>query len=175
MAQLSRHFQHWLYKRLGIQECPDYFGRETVRPGRRKRKGKEMDEALASISAAAKGIFDPYRPWTDPQAKILDRQNVLDFVMARKWSDRCKRAVLQQLESDNGVEAEKQSLLALLAMVNGGGSDRYWTDTEVYRSKRGTQALSEAFEAHLRGKGVSVKLQSRAVDVDVTHAKLPFE
>jgi ABC-type antimicrobial peptide transport system permease subunit len=28
-------------------------------------------------------------------------------------------------------------------MVNGGGSDRYWTDTEVYRSKRGTQALSD--------------------------------
>ena len=57
-------------------------------------------------------------------------------------------------------------------MVNGGGSDRYWTDTEVYRSKRGTQALSEAFEAHLSGKGVSVKLQSRVVGVDVTPRKV---
>jgi hypothetical protein len=44
-----------------------------------------MDEALASISAAAKGIFDPYRPWTDPQAGILDRQNVYNFVMKRDW------------------------------------------------------------------------------------------
>jgi monoamine oxidase len=157
---------------LEYKNAPIILDGKLLDPNDEKELGKEMDEALAFISAAAKGIFDPYRPWTDPQAKILDRQNVLDFVMARKWSDRCKRAVLQQLESDNGVEAKKQSLLALLAMVNGGGSDRYWTDTEVYRSKRGTQALSEAFEAHLRGKGVSVKLQSRVVGVEVTPRKV---
>lgn len=48
---------------------------------------QEMEEAFAFISATAKGIFDPYCPWTDPQAAILDRQNVYDFVMQRPWSD----------------------------------------------------------------------------------------
>src|SRR6201987_258008 len=71
-----------------------------------------------------------------------------------------------------GLTDEKQSLLALLAMVNGGGSDRYWTDTEVYRSKRGTQALSEAFEAALRGRGVSVNFQSPVVGVDASGRKV---
>jgi hypothetical protein len=96
MVQLSRHFQDWLYQRLGMQERADYFGRQAIGPGRRKKLGKEMDEALASISAAAKGFFDPYRPWTDPQARILDRQNVYNFVMKCDWSDLCKMAVLQQ-------------------------------------------------------------------------------
>ena len=82
------------------------------------------------------------------------------------------RPFSQQLESDNGVAAKNQSLLALLAMVNGGGSDRYWTDTEVYRSKRGAQALSEAFGAALGGRGVSVNLQSPVVGVDVSGRKV---
>ena len=136
---------------------------------------KEMDEAFAFISAAAKGIFDPYCPWTDPQAPILDRQNVYDFVMERAWSERCKKAVLQQLESDNGVAARNQSLLALLSMVNGGGSDRYWVDTEVYRSRRGTQALSEAFEAALHGKGISVNYNSPVVGVDASQSKIALQ
>jgi monoamine oxidase len=137
--------------------------------------GKEMDGAFAFISAAAKGIFDPYRPWTDPQALILDRQNVYDFIMKRNWSDRCKKAVLQQLESDNGVTAKKQSLLALLTMVNGGGSDRYWVDTEVYRSKRGTQVLSEAFGAALRGWGLSINYNSRIIGVDGGRRKVELQ
>ena len=60
-------------------------------------------------------------------------------------------------------------------MVNGGGSDRYWTDTEVYRSKRGAQALSEAFGAALGGRGVSVNLQSPVVGADVSGRKVELQ
>jgi monoamine oxidase len=160
---------------LEYKNAPIILDGKPLDPDDEKKLGKEMDEALASISAAAKGIFDPYRPWTDPQARILDRQNVYNFVMKRDWSDLCKKAVLQQLESDNGVAAKNQSLLALLAMVNGGGSDRYWTDTEVYRSKRGAQALSEAFEAALGGRGVSVNFQSPVVGVDASGRKVELQ
>jgi monoamine oxidase len=175
----------WLnYQRvfkIGFTNVLEYKNSPIILDGKRLTRDEEdelsdqMEEALAFISAAAKGIFDPYRPWTDPQASFLDCENVYDFVMRRDWSDRCKKAVLQQLESDNGVAAKKQSLLALLTMVNGGGSDRYWVDTEVYRSRRGTQALSDAFEAALGGWGVSVNDKSRIIGVDASRRKVELQ
>jgi monoamine oxidase len=53
------------------------------------------------------------------------------------------------LAADNGVPADKQSLLGVLAMVKGGGLDRYWTDTEVFRCKGGNDQLAKEFKAAL--------------------------
>lgn len=130
--------------------------------GRREeaRLLKEMNKAFSFVSARAKRIVDAYAPWTDPEAAHLDQENLHDFVMRTKWPRFCKNAVLQQLESDNGVAAKDQSLLALLAMVRGGGMERYWVDTEVYRCKKGTQALSLIFAAVLKGWNHSIQLNS---------------
>ena len=49
------------------------------------------------------------------------------------------------LEADNGTPSMEQSLLGILAMVKGGGLDRYWTETEVYRCHDGNQRLAEKF------------------------------
>jgi monoamine oxidase len=51
--------------------------------------------------------------------------------------------------ADNGVPVEQQSLLGVLAMVKGGGLDRYWTDTELFRCQSGNQSLAEHFERQL--------------------------
>lgn len=134
---------------LEDDESPIVIGKKELKPGAESKLLSDMNEAFAFISAHAKKIIDPYAPWTDPQAENLDSENVHQFVMRSKWSPLCKQAILQQLESDNGVCATEQSLLGLLAMVRGGGMERYWVDTEVYRCKRGTQALSRMFAAVL--------------------------
>jgi hypothetical protein len=103
-----------------------------------------MGLAFDHISARSKRIVDPFAPWTDPQAPELDEKNVHDFVMRAPWPRLCKTAVLQQLESDNGVPAQDQSLLGLLAMVKGGGKERYWEDTEVYRCRRFLQSCQRS-------------------------------
>lgn len=40
-----------------------------------------------------------------------------------------------QLAANNGVIPEQQSYLGNLAMVKGGGLEKYWTESEVYRCK----------------------------------------
>jgi monoamine oxidase len=91
------------------------------------------------------------------------------------WTKGCQLAILQQLESDNGVPAQDQSLLGLLSMVKGGGMERYWEDTEVYRCRRGAQGLSLAFEAALRGMKVSVELKSPVIGVDSSAQRVKLQ
>ena len=167
--------------RLGFSDvkeydnCPILLGEKLLSPRREDSLLKQMDKALDYISACAKKIVDPFAPWTDPQGPALDQRNVHDFVIGRSWSPLCKIAVLQQLESDNGVLAKDQSLLGLLAMVKGGGGERYWLDTEVYRCKRGTQALSFAFEAALRGMDTSINYNRPVIQIDATGAKVKLD
>jgi monoamine oxidase len=153
---------------LEYNKSPIVIGTKPLRPGAEAKLLTEMNKAFSFISSHAKKIIDPYAPWTDPQAADLDRDNVHDFVMRTKWRPRCKQAVLQQLESDNGVPAKNQSLLALLAMVKGGGMERYWLDTEVYRCKRGTQALSSIFATVLEKWGCPVKYNSPITGIQVS-------
>jgi monoamine oxidase len=167
---------------LGFSDVKDYknspvrLGKAPLSNADAKILFQQMSDAFDSISARSKRIVDPFRPWTDPDASLLDQQNVHEFVVQqRKWSRVCKKAVLQQLESDNGVLAENQSLLGLLSMVRGGGMERYWVDTEVYRCKRGAQALSLAFEAALRGLRTSVQYNSPVTAVDATGPKVKLE
>jgi monoamine oxidase len=168
----------WLHYRdifgLGLSDVLDYkespiiVGKTRLSKSAGKSLLHQMDEAFDYISARAKTIVDPFSPWTDPQAATLDQQNVYDFVVRTQWPRLCKEAVLQQLESDNGVIAKKQSLLALLAMVKGGGMERYWLDTEVYRCKRGTQAMSLAFASALQGLRSSIQYGDPVDQIDVT-------
>jgi len=167
---------------LGFSNVKDYknspvrLGKDPLSNADAKILFRQMGRAFDFISARSKRIVDPFRPWTDPDASLLDRQNVHDFVMQRrKWSRLCKKAVLQQLEADNGVRAGNQSLLGLLSMVRGGGMERYWLDTEVYRCKRGTQALSLAFEAALHGLRTSVQYNSPVTAIDATSPKVKLE
>ena len=78
--------------------------------------------------------------------------SVGDWIANAKCKPECKHALLLMFASDNGIPAEEQSLLGFLAMVKGGGLDRYWTDTELFRCKDGNQTLAERFEHHLNRK-----------------------
>jgi monoamine oxidase len=52
-------------------------------------------------------------------------------------------ALAVELGSDNGVPPHRQSLLAMLALIKGGGLKRYWTETEVFRCEQGNDALAK--------------------------------
>src|SRR5262249_35897171 len=56
---------------------------------------------------------------------------------------RYKKAVGIVLAADGGQELDKQSYLGLLAMIKGGGIEKYWTDSEVYRCKGGNSQLGK--------------------------------
>jgi monoamine oxidase len=53
--------------------------------------------------------------------------------------------------------------------------ERYWVDTEVYRCKRGTQALPFAFESALRGMDTSICYNSPVTGIDANGEKVKLQ
>jgi monoamine oxidase len=109
----------------------------------------ELEAELHALSDLAESIVDPFEPWVNPNARHLDSLAIGEWIQHSHCSPICKQALTQMMEADNGIPAAEQSLLGLLAMVKGGGLDRYWTDTELCRCEQGNQKLAESFRKRL--------------------------
>jgi len=101
----------------------------------------ELEEGLNKMNALAEPV-DAERPWNTPNAKDLDSTSIAAWIDRLEVSALCKQAMLINQMSDNGQAPDKQSLLGQLAAVKGGGLDKYWTESEVYRCKGGNQQLA---------------------------------
>jgi monoamine oxidase len=102
---------------------------------------EEMDEALKGINADSERV-NADEPWTTPGAISLDGRATSDWLRALECSDLCRLGLRTQFEADNGVSLERQSYLGNLTAVKGGGLEKYWTESEVYRCKGGNQQLA---------------------------------
>src|SRR5262249_45204156 len=81
-------------------------------------------------------------PWKTPNAESLDKMSTAAWIDGLKLSDLSRRLLRLQYTADNGVATEVQSYLGNLAQVKGGGIEKYWSDTEVYRLKGGNQQFA---------------------------------
>jgi monoamine oxidase len=144
-----------------------------------KQLAKEMPVVLDQLNTLAKPVL-PDTPWLSPAAKALDEQPLAKWIRDLKASPICKRAVRQQMEADNGVRAGKQSLLANLAMIAGGGFEKYWTDSERFRCDGGNQTLALKLgeilgdSLHLNCPVKSISVYETGVRV-TTHSSKTFE
>lgn len=127
---------------------------------------KEMDEALQTMNVDAATLPDADRPWTTPNAAALDRRTAADWLADLQVSDTCRRAIDAMITADNGVHVSWQSYLGHLAMVKGGGIEKFWTDSEVYRCKGGNQQLAERLADDIGRDRITL----RAVATHVTTA-----
>jgi monoamine oxidase len=125
---------------------------------------KELEQSFNTIVDDARGI-DADRPWTAPDAEALDRRPLAAWIAALDASPLCKDAMKTMLTADNGVLTEWQSYLANLAMVKGGGLEKYWTETEVYRCKGGNQQLATRLAAAVGSDRVLTRTIVRAIAV----------
>ena len=119
-------------------------------------RGEEADRLYAEVDAVlAKAIelaraVDPVRPWTSPNAAELDARSFAQFVGDQQGLSESARALLLSgAESDNGVPADRMSLLAYCAMVAGGGLHDYYELSETYRLAEGNDALATALAQKL--------------------------
>ena len=133
---------------------------------------KEMEAALNLMNADAAKIPDAFAGWDTPNAAAWDKRTLADWIAAQSISHLCKTGVDTQMVSDNGVTSAWQSYLGNLIMVKGGGLEKYWTDTEVYRCAGGTQQLALKLAAeigpaniHLRQPVSSITAGDRGVVV----------
>jgi monoamine oxidase len=122
----------------------------------------ELSKATAKLDAAARKI-NAEKPWQSAGARALDQVSLKSIIEKMSVSGLCKLALEEQLVADNGVPAERQSYLGVLAMVKGGGCKNYWEDTEIYRCREGNQQLAEEFAKKLP-KG-TVRLKKRVKEI----------
>jgi monoamine oxidase len=102
---------------------------------------EEMEKAFNTLVVDAAKV-DADQPWTSVNAAALDRRTLASYISALDASPLCKAGLRAMMTADNGVITEWQSYLGNLAMVKGGGLEKYWTESEVYRCKGGNQQLA---------------------------------
>jgi monoamine oxidase len=136
---------------------------------------RELTRELTALTSLAAWVTDPFQPWTTPDAVTLDRQSLDDWIRKRRCSRTCAEAVRQLLESDNGVPANQQSLLGVLAMIKGGGLEQFWSDTEVYRCRGGNDQLAKRFVREMRRRGGRITMRAPVQAISWNRARQSAE
>lgn len=124
-------------------EAPIVLGGRRLTAAESERLWEEMSAALSLLNADAATITDPFTPWTAPGAADLDRRSLGEWIDGLQSSALCRTGVDAQMTADNGVRCAWQSYLGNLAMIKGGGVEKYWTETEVFRCAGGNQQLAQ--------------------------------
>ena len=125
---------------------------------------EEMEKAFGTIYPDATKV-DADRPWTAENAEALDRRTLASWIDGVDASPLCKSALHTMMTADNGVVTDWQSYLGNLAMVKGGGVEKYWTDSEVFRCRGGNQQLATKFVAAIGTGRVLMRTPVRSIDV----------
>ena len=122
-------------------EFPIVLGGQRLTTTESEELWEAMDAAFGLMNADAEPI-NADEPWKSPNAEALDKQSMAHWLARQDLPALCKMGIAAQLQADNGTATANQSYLGLLASVKGGGLDKYWTDSEVYRCKGGNQQLA---------------------------------
>jgi monoamine oxidase len=159
-------------------EAPIVLNGRRLKADESEELWKQMDVALAGMNADAARIPDAFAAWTGPDAAAWDKRTTAEWIAAQPCSDLCKTGIDAQLVADNGVTTAWQSYLGNLAQVKGGGVEKYWTETEVYRCLGGSQQLAlklaadiGAARVHLRQPATAIAVSARGVTVTAGAAK----
>ena len=122
-------------------EAPILLGGKRLNASEAEALWEEMDEVLPAMNTAAAKV-NADEPWKSRDAAALDRRTLASWITALKASPLCKAGITAQLAADNGVMTERQSYLGNLAMVKGGGLEKFWSESETYRCAGGNQQLA---------------------------------
>lgn len=107
-----------------------------------------VDHVATRMTNEARPV-DAQRPWLTPDAGTLDTPSLAGWFASLGLTPRELAVLDAQFRADNGVDCDRQSVLGNLAAIKGGGLERYWTESEVYRCAEGNQALARALAATL--------------------------
>ena len=144
-------------------EFPIVLGGKRLTSDQSEALWEEMEKVFNTIVTDASKIPDANEPWKTPDAAALDARTLAAWIESRDTSAQCKAALHAMMTADNGVITEWQSYLGNLAMVNGGGLEKYWTESEVYRCKGGNQQLATKFAAAIGAERVLTRTPVRAI------------
>jgi monoamine oxidase len=125
---------------------------------------EEMEKAFNTIVTDAAKV-DADEPWRAAGAEALDKRTLADWIAKLDASPLCRSALRTMMTADNGVVTEWQSYLANLAMVKGGGLEKYWSESEVYRCRGGNQQLATKLLGAIGAARVTTRMPVRAIAI----------
>lgn len=155
---------------LDVLDYDDAEPEPTIVDGRKLSAGEvekltlEVDSAFGLLTELARPI-DEEQPWKSPNARALDQRSTSEWISRLEVSELVKQLLGLQLTADNGVHVERQSLLGNLSQVKGGGLEKYWTDTEVYRLRGGNQQFATKLAESIGPDRLSLKNPVTAITV----------
>lgn len=121
-----------------------------------------MEEALNKMNDLAADL-DADAPWTHDDAAKLDATSVGAWIAGLNVPDRVKAVMMINQFSDNGQAADKQSLLGQLTAVKGGGLEKFWKETEVYRCSGGNSMLAKHLAEGIGADRIILGLSARSI------------
>jgi monoamine oxidase len=145
-------------------EAPIVLGGKRLTSDQSEALWEEMEKAFNTIVTDAAKV-DADQPWTAPDAQALDKRSLAAWIDALGASPLCKGGLHALMAADNGMVTQWQSYLGNLAMVKGGGLEKYWTESEVYRCQGGNQQLARKFVAAIGPAKVLTRTIVRSVAV----------
>jgi monoamine oxidase len=145
-------------------EFPIVLNGKRVTADQSEELWEEMEKVFNTIVADASNV-DADEPWKAADAETLDRRTLAAWIDGTDASPLCRSGLHTMMTADNGVVTEWQSYLGNLAMVKGGGLDKYWTESEVYRCKGGNQQLARRFVTAIGADRVLLRTPVRAIAV----------
>jgi monoamine oxidase len=108
----------------------------------------DMDRVLQALTALSRNV-DADEPWTTPDAAESDRITLAEWLADQHPPELTARALHVVLSAETGVSPERQSLLAMMTQIKGGGLSAFWTDSETHCCVQGNDALVAAFVTFL--------------------------
>ncbi len=152
-------------------EAPVIINGQRLNQQQSDRLWEELDTVLGRLNADAESI-DAQRPWTSPNAQALDARTLAGWIDSQEnLNDLTRKALHAQMAADNGVATFWQSYLGNLAMIKGGGLERYWSETETHRCAGGNQQLATKLAEGLPASAVRFGTPVAAID----YQKQPVE
>ncbi len=146
-------------------EAPIVLNGKRLKASEAEALWESMDEGLSVLNAAAAAIEDPFAPWKTAGADVLDRRSVASWIASLDTLPLARAGIDTQLTADNGVRTAWQSYLGNLAMIKGGGLEKFWTETEVFRCRGGNQQLATALRSAIGTARVRTRAIVSAIDV----------
>ena len=153
-------------------EAPIMLGGKRLSADAAEALWEELEAASNKLNADAAKVPDAFEPWRTPDAEALDRRTLKAWIDGIDASPLCKTGLDAMMTADNGVISEWQSYLGNLAMVKGGGLEKYWTESEVYRCKGGNQQLARRLATAVGSERVMTRMPVTQVQVNDKLARI---
>jgi monoamine oxidase len=146
-------------------EAPIMLGGKRLSEDESEALWEELEKTSNLMNADAAKVPDAFEPWKTANAEALDKRTLASWIQSVNASPLCKTGLDAMMTADNGMVTEWQSYLANIAMVKGGGLEKFWTDSEVYRCKGGNQQLARRLASAIGNERVLLRSPVRSVSV----------